>query len=224
MKKVVVFTGAGISAESGLGTFRSKGGIWEKFKIEDVATLDAFINNPAKVLEFYNIRRKQLLNSKPNNAHFALNKLSEKYDVSIITQNVDDLHERSGSKNVIHLHGNLTQSKSTLDDRVYKIRGEELNVGDLCNKGSQLRPNIVWFGEEVENMNLAINLVRQASVFIIIGTSLTVFPAASLLDHAINAERKIIVDKEPFLMGGVELLVGQASKVVPNLVSNLLKQ
>ena len=224
MKKLVVFTGAGISAESGLGTFRSKGGIWEKFKIEDVATPDAFINNPSKVLEFYNIRRKQLLNSKPNNAHFALNKLSEKYNLSIITQNIDDLHERSGSKNVIHLHGNLTQSKSTLDGSVYKVRGDELNVGELCNKGSQLRPNVVWFGEEVENMSLSIDLVRQASVFIVIGTSLTVFPAASLLDHAINAERKIIVDKEPCFTSGVELLVGHASRVVPNLVSSLLKQ
>ena len=224
MKKIVVFTGAGISAESGLQTFRTKGGIWNKYKIEDVATQNAFIKNPSKVLSFYNIRRKQLYNSKPNNAHFALNKLSEKYDLSIITQNVDDLHERSGSKNVIHLHGNLRQSKSTLDGRVYEINGEELNIGDLCDKGAQLRPNVVWFGEEVENMNTAIHLVRQASIFIVIGTSLTVFPAASLLDYAINAERKIIVDKDPSPIFGVDLIVGSASEIVPKLVLNLLKQ
>ena len=222
MKKIVVFTGAGISAESGLQTFRTKGGIWNKYKIEDVATQNAFIKNPSKVLSFYNIRRKQLCNSKPNNAHFALNKLSEKYDLSIITQNVDDLHERSGSRNVIHLHGNLRQSKSTLDGRVYEINGEELNIGDLCDKGAQLRPNVVWFGEEVENMNTAIHLVRQASIFIVIGTSLTVFPAASLLDYAINAERKIIVDKDPSPIFGVDLIVGSASDIVPKLVLNLL--
>ena len=222
MKKIVVFTGAGISAESGLQTFRTKGGIWNKYKIEDVATQNAFIKNPSKVLSFYNIRRKQLCNSKPNNAHFALNKLSEKYDLSIITQNVDDLHERSGSRNVIHHHGNLRQSKSTLDGRVYEINGEELNIGDLCDKGAQLRPNVVWFGEEVENMNTATHLVRQASIFIVIGTSLTVFPAASLLDYAINAERKIIVDKDPSPIFGVDLIVGSASDIVPKLVLNLL--
>ena len=169
MKNIVVLTGAGISAESGLGTFRGSEGLWEKYKIEDVATEKAFLKNPALVLEFYNIRRKQLLNSFPNDAHFALNKLKEKYNLSILTQNIDDLHERSGNTDIIHLHGKLRESRSVIDNKIYSIKGLELNIGDYCEQGGQLRPNVVWFGEAVPNMNLAIDKVIQASVFIIIG-------------------------------------------------------
>ena len=169
MQNIVVFTGAGISAESGLGTFRDSGGLWEEYKIEDVATPAAFERNPELVLDFYNLRRKQLLESEPNAAHISLNKLSEKYKLHIITQNIDDLHERSGSKKVLHLHGKLREAKSTIDNAIYPIKGNDLNIGDVCKKGGQLRPNVVWFGEEVPMMIDAINITKKADIFIIIG-------------------------------------------------------
>ena len=223
MKNIVVLTGAGISAESGLGTFRDSGGLWEKYKIEDVATEKAFLKNPALVLEFYNIRRRQLLNSFPNEAHFALNKLKEKYNLSIITQNIDDLHKRSGSTDIVHLHGELREARSVIDNKIYSIKGSELNIGDYCEQGGQLRPNVVWFGEAVPNMDLAIDKVIQASVFIIIGTSLNVFPAASLIDYAINAERIIIIDPNSSYFDGVDIIYEKATKAVPKLVNELLE-
>ena len=223
MKNIVVLTGAGISAESGLGTFRGSEGLWEKYKIEDVATEKAFLKNPALVLEFYNIRRKQLLNSFPNDAHFALNKLKEKYNLSILTQNIDDLHERSGNTDIIHLHGKLRESRSVIDNKIYSIKGSELNIGDYCEQGGQLRPNVVWFGEAVPNMNLAIDKVIQASVFIIIGTSLNVFPAASLIDYATKAKRIIIIDPNSSNYNGIEIINEKATKAVPQLVNELLK-
>ena len=223
MKNIVVLTGAGISAESGLGTFRDSEGLWEKYKIEDVATEKAFLKNPALVLEFYNIRRKQLLNSFPNDAHFALNKLKEKYNLSILTQNIDDLHERSGSTDIIHLHGKLRESRSVIDNKIYSIKGSELNIGDYCEQGGQLRPNVVWFGEAVPNMNLAIDKVIQASIFIIIGTSLNVFPAASLIDYATKAKRIIIIDPNSSNYNGIEIINEKATKAVPQLVNELLE-
>ena len=222
MKNIVVFTGAGISAESGLGTFRDSGGLWEKYKIEDVATPEAFQKNPSLVMDFYNIRRKQLLNCYPNAAHISLVKLQEKFNLDIITQNVDDLHERSGAKNILHLHGKLTESKSTIDDKIYAVNGSELNIGDYCEKGGQLRPNVVWFGEEVPNMEIAINKVKQADIFVIIGTSLNVYPAASLINYAVNAERIILIDKHPTFNDGVEVITENATKAVPILVNDLL--
>jgi len=171
MKNIVVFTGAGISAESGLGTFRDSNGLWDNYKIEEVATPQAFKSNPALVLEFYNIRRRQLLKASPNIAHKSLNKLEEKYNLNVITQNIDDLHERSGTKNVLHLHGKLTESKSTFNNEIYEINGSELNIGHTCQNGKQLRPNVVWFGEDVPNMEIAIELVKNADIFIVIGTS-----------------------------------------------------
>ena len=222
MKKIVVFTGAGISAESGLGTFRDSGGLWEQYKIEDVATPEAFAKNPALVLNFYNIRRKQLLNTKPNNAHIALNRLSSKYKLSIITQNIDDLHERSGSKNVLHLHGKLMESKSVKTNKTYPIQGHELNLGDLCEKGYQLRPNVVWFGEEVPKMKNAVEIVSQANIFIIIGTSLNVSPAASLLNYANLAERIILIDPQGSKVNDIEVIRDIATKAVPCLVEELL--
>ena len=222
MKNIVVFTGAGISAESGLGTFRDSDGLWEKYRIEDVATLDAFQRNPSLVLDFYNIRRKQLLASSPNNAHIALNKLQEKFNLSIITQNIDDLHERSGSMDVLHLHGKLRESRSTIDNEVYLIEGSDLNVGDFCQKGGQLRPNVVWFGEDVPNMEKAIQIVLQADIFIIIGTSLNVYPAASLIDYTSNAERVILIDPKSSFYDGIEVICQKATQAVPQLVDELL--
>ena len=223
MKNIVVLTGAGISAESGLGTFTDSEGLWEKYKIDDVATEKAFLKNPALVLEFYNIRRKQLLNSFPNDAHFALNKLKEKYNLSILTQNIDDLHERSGNTDIIHLHGKLRESRSVIDNKIYSIKGSELNIGDYCEQGGQLRPNVVWFGEAVPNMDLAIDKVIQASVFIIIGTSLNVFPAASLIDYATKAKRIIIIDPNSSNYNGIEIINEKATKAVPQLVNELLE-
>ena len=223
MKNIVVLTGAGISAESGLGTFRDSEGLWEKYKIDDVANEKAFLKNPALVLEFYNIRRKQLLNSFPNDAHFALNKLKEKYNLSILTQNIDDLHERSGNTDIIHLHGKLRESRSVIDNKIYSIKGSELNIGDYCEQGGQLRPNVVWFGEAVPNMDLAIDKVIQASIFIIIGTSLNVFPAASLIDYATKAKRIIIIDPNSSNYNGIEIINEKATKAVPQLVNELLE-
>jgi NAD-dependent deacetylase len=223
MKNIVVLTGAGISAESGIETFRDSEGLWEKYKIDDVATEKAFLKNPALVLEFYNIRRKQLLNSFPNDAHFALNKLKEKYNLSILTQNIDDLHERSGNTDIIHLHGKLRESRSVIDNKIYSIKGSELNIGDYCEQGGQLRPNVVWFGEAVPNMDLAIDKVIQASVFIIIGTSLNVFPAASLIDYATKAKRIIIIDPNSSNYNGIEIINEKATKAVPQLVNELLE-
>ena len=225
MQNIVVFTGAGISAESGLGTFRDSGGLWEQFKIEDVATPEAFERNPELVLNFYNLRRKQLLESKPNAAHISLNKLSEKYNLHIITQNIDDLHERSGSENVLHLHGKLMESKSSVDDSlIYPIEGADLKIGDLCENSSQLRPNVVWFGEAVPKMIDAIAITKKADIFIVIGTSLNVYPAASLLNYTNNAKRIILIDPKAEKESGIEVVKEKATIAVPKLVRELAYQ
>ena len=222
MKNIVVFTGAGISAESGIGTFRDSGGLWENHKIEDVATPEAFVKNPELVLNFYNIRRQQLLESSPNIAHISLNRLQEKYNVLIVTQNIDDLHERSGNAKVLHLHGKLTEAKSTIDNKIYPIKDANLNIGDFCKKGGQLRPNVVWFGEAVPNMEIAINKVMQANIFIIIGTSLNVYPAASLLSYATESKKIVLIDPNAQNYDGVEIIRKKATKAVPKLVNQLL--
>ena len=223
MKNFVVFTGAGISAESGLGTFRDSGGLWDNYKIEDVATPEAFQKNPGLVLEFYNIRRRQLLSATPNDAHYALNKLQENFNLQIITQNIDDLHERSGSNNVLHLHGKLRQSKSTLDNKLYEIDGSELVLGDLCPNGGQLRPNVVWFGEAVPKMDKAIEIVKTADIFIIVGTSLNVYPAASLIHYTSNSCQKYIIDPNAAEENGISAIRQKASVGVPKLVDQILK-
>jgi NAD-dependent deacetylase len=225
LQNIVVFTGAGISAESGLGTFRDSGGLWEQFKIEDVATPEAFERNPELVLNFYNLRRKQHLESKPNAAHISLNKLSEKYNLHIITQNIDDLHERSGSENVLHLHGKLMESKSSVDDSlIYPIEGADLKIGDLCENSSQLRPNVVWFGEAVPKMIDAIAITKKADIFIVIGTSLNVYPAASLLNYTNNAKRIILIDPKAEKESGIEVVKEKATIAVPKLVRELAYQ
>ncbi|AQG78799.1 SIR2 family NAD-dependent protein deacylase [Spirosoma montaniterrae] len=181
-KKIVVLSGAGVSAESGIPTFRASDGLWENHRIEDVATPEAWRRNPDLVQEFYNQRRKQALSVLPNAGHYALVRLEEKYDVTVITQNVDDLHEKAGSSNVIHLHGELFKARSSVDESlVYDIAGWEIRKGDLCAKGSQLRPHIVWFGEGVPMMDVALGIADQADIFIVVGTSLNVYPAAGLV-------------------------------------------
>ncbi|HIE72871.1 MAG TPA: NAD-dependent deacylase, partial [Flavobacteriales bacterium] len=170
-----------------------------------------------------NLRRKQLLESEPNEAHISLNKLSEKYNLHIITQNIDDLHERSGSKNVLHLHGKLMESTSSVDDSlIYSIEGTNLKIGDLCKKGSQLRPNVVWFGEAVPKMIDAISITKKANVFIVIGTSLNVYPAASLLNYTNNAKRIILIDPKAEKESGIEVVKEKATIAVPKLVKELL--
>ncbi|MFK7951547.1 MAG: NAD-dependent deacylase [Ekhidna sp.] len=195
MKNLVVLTGAGISAESGLKTFRDSNGLWEGHDVMEVATPQAWSKNRALVLEFYNQRRKQAQEVKPNLGHLALAELEKHFKVSIITQNVDSLHEKAGSTDVLHLHGQLSQVRSTLDPSlIHELNGWELKEGDLCVKGSQLRPNIVWFGEAVPMMEPATELVNSADLFIVAGTSLVVYPAASLLDFVLPEIPKFIID------------------------------
>jgi len=184
MKKLIILTGAGISAESGIKTFRDSDGLWEGFNVMDVATPQGFEKNPALVFDFYNQRRKQALDVKPNGGHLGLKDLEEHFEVQIITQNVDLLHEQAGSSIVLHLHGKLDEARSTKNPNlVYKLKSWELNIGDKCELGSQLRPNIVWFGEAVPAMEEAVMLAVQADIFVVIGTSMVVYPAASLIDY-----------------------------------------
>ncbi len=195
MRKLVVLTGAGISAESGLKTFRDMGGLWELYDVTQVASPVAWKMNRPLVLRFYNERRKQLLEVEPNAGHKILASLEDRYDVSIITQNVDDLHERAGSSHVLHLHGELRKSRSTANPQLlYDIEGWELKEGDLCELGSQLRPHVVWFGEPVTKMPEAIELAREADLFLIVGTSLVVYPAAGLIDFVSSQTPVFLVD------------------------------
>jgi len=195
MKRLVVLTGAGISAESGIKTFRDADGLWNNYRIEEVASPVAWERDPELVLDFYNMRRKQLYEVEPNAAHVALAELEKEFDVEIITQNVDDLHERAGSTKVLHLHGELKKVRSTADPSyVVMLDGWELKLGDLCPKGAQLRPHIVWFGEEVPNIMTAGTITHQADIFVVIGTSLQVYPAAGLLHHAPHSIPKFLID------------------------------
>lgn len=193
-KNIVILTGAGISAESGIKTFRDSDGLWENHRIEDVATFDAWQRNQALVLDFYNQRRKQLLTCTPNTAHQQLVILEDKYNVHIITQNVDDLHERAGSKNVLHLHGELLKVRSTIDDNLLYNWNKDLKTGDTCEKGAQLRPHIVWFGEQVPMMETAANIASKADIFIVVGTSLMVYPAAGLVHYTDFTVPKYVID------------------------------
>ena len=195
MKKLVVLTGAGISAESGLKTFRDGDGLWEGHNVEDVATPEAWFRNPEMVLEFYNFRRKNVLDAKPNAAHIGLAELENDFDITIITQNIDDLHERAGSKNIIHLHGEILKMRSERnEEKIYDITGD-IRMGDLAEDGFQLRPHIVWFGEPVYKIEESIPVVREADILVVIGTSLVVYPAAGLIDFAGYQIPKFIVDK-----------------------------
>ncbi len=195
MKKLVVLTGAGISAESGIPTFRDAGGLWEGYRVEDVASPEGWQRNPEMVLEFYNQRRRKALDVEPNEGHRVIAELESHFQVTVVTQNVDNLHERAGSTHVVHLHGSLFESRSTADDGlIYPIKGWELNLGDTCEKGFQLRPNIVWFGELVPRMEEAIVYAGQADVFMVVGTSLAVYPAAGLIHYVRYDIPKFVVD------------------------------
>jgi NAD-dependent deacetylase len=195
--RLVVLSGAGISAESGLRTFRAADGLWENHRVEDVATPGAFQRDPALVLEFYNQRRRQALAAEPNAGHRILADLERDFEVHVITQNVDNLHERAGSTRVLHLHGELFKARSTgYPDLVYDLDGRALNLGDYCERGTQLRPHIVWFGEEVPAMEEAISLVETADAFVVVGTSLKVYPAAGLLHYVPRTAPIFVVDPQ----------------------------
>ncbi len=208
MQKIVVFTGAGVSAESGIKTFRDHDGLWENHKISEVATPDAWKKNPKLVLDFYNERRKQLLSAKPNQAHKIISQLQEKYDVEVVTQNIDNLHEKAGSKKVIHLHGELMKCRSTVNPNlIYTLKSWKLNIGDKCELGSQLRPHVVWFGEAVPNMEKAYEAVSKADIFIVVGSSLTVYPAAGLINFVIPTAKKFLIDPNDISIQDIENLI-----------------
>ncbi|MDQ3289718.1 MAG: NAD-dependent deacylase [Bacteroidota bacterium] len=227
-KKVVVLTGAGISAESGIATFRDANGLWEGHDVMDVASPEGWRRNPELVLNFYNERRKKAHEVEPNTGHLALAQLEDKYDVTIITQNVDDLHERAGSTNVVHLHGKLFESRSTIDENlVYPIEGWELKKGDLCEKGSQLRPNIVWFGEMVPMMETAVDEAREADAFMVVGTSLLVYPAAGLIDFVPRGVPVYVIDPNLPMVAkrpNLHLIAEKASIGVPQAITLLQKE
>lgn len=207
-KKLVVLTGAGISAESGLKTFRDSDGLWEGYDINEVATAMAWRRNPALVQEFYNLRRKQVMEAQPNAAHAALAELQNDFDVHIITQNIDDLHERAGSTQVLHLHGEILKMRSEKNEALVYPIYSDIQMGDKAEDGAQLRPHIVWFEEAVPVMEPATKMVTQADIFLIVGTSLVVYPAAGLVNYAPPYLPKYIVDKKiPYVAGRPNLTV-----------------
>lgn len=229
MKKLVILTGAGISQESGIKTFRDSNGLWENHKVEDVASPEGWRKNPELVLEFYNQRRRQLAEVEPNEAHKLLVKLEEKYDVYIITQNVDDLHERAGSKKVLHLHGQLNLARSTGNSKLIKDIGyNDIKLGDKCEEGHQLRPHIVWFGEGVPNMFTAEDLAYNADIFVIIGTSMVVYPAAGLIMFTDKDTPLYVIDPNEISLKGRDdkatFIKKKATEGVKELYDILMKQ
>jgi len=226
MKEIVILSGAGISAESGLKTFRDSDGLWENHNVYDVATPEAFERDPELVLNFYNERRHQVLEAKPNKAHLALVELESQFDVRIITQNIDDLHERAGSSHVLHLHGEIDFARSSVDETlIYPLNGADIKLGDRCQKGSQLRPHIVWFGEAVPMMEKVIPLVEMADILLVIGTSLAVYPAAGLVNYVPPFAEKFYID--PSGLDGVNIhdftiIPKTAGEGVPEVVNSLL--
>eukprot|EP01012_Entosiphon_sulcatum_P061616 TRINITY_DN87301_c0_g1_i1.p1 TRINITY_DN87301_c0_g1~~TRINITY_DN87301_c0_g1_i1.p1 ORF type:complete len:231 (-),score=43.42 TRINITY_DN87301_c0_g1_i1:71-763(-) len=222
-KKIVVFSGAGMSAESGIKTFRDSGGLWEEYKIEDVATYNAWTKNQQLVLDFYNQRRKQVMAARPNAAHVMVAGLQKEFEVQVITQNIDDLHERAGSERVLHLHGEIMKSRSVASGEVYDMKGWELKVGDLCERGAQLRPHIVWFGEAVPEMIRAEMLTQEADIFITIGTSLNVYPAANLI-HVVEADiPKFLIDPGEFNLDYIRNLTVIKARAVEGMETLLKK-
>ncbi len=227
MKKLVVFTGAGISQESGLNTFRDEDGLWDKYNIEEVATIDAWHSNKSLVLQFYNERRVQALAAKPNKAHFILSQLESYFDVQVITQNIDNLHEQAGSSNVLHLHGMIDMAKSSITGKSVCLNGKDIVLGDLCEDGHQLRPDIVWFGEDVPNMEIAAKIVKEADILLIIGTSLNVYPAAGLVHVASDNIKKFLVDPNLQKVNNVKNLTiinKKATEGLPTVADMLLEK
>ncbi len=228
MKKLVILTGAGMSSESGIRTFRDSGGLWEEYDVRDVATPEAWWKNMGLVLKFYNERRRQLEGCKPNEGHIGLAKLEKYFDMQIITQNIDDLHERAGSTKILHLHGELTKARSTVDPPlIIDIGYKDINPGDNCAKGSQLRPHIVWFGENVPMMDEAVKLTREADIFVVIGSSLNVYPAAGLINHAPENASLWLIDPNDVAVPvnrEVEVIKEKASKGIAILTKRLFKE
>ncbi len=228
MKKIVVLTGAGISAESGIKTFRDENGLWVGHDVMQVASPKGFQSNPELVLDFYNQRRKQLLNVKPNKAHYNLAKLEKHFDIEIITQNIDDLHERAGSTKVTHLHGELLKVRSTKNENLVYDWKKDLNLGDLCAENNQLRPHVVWFGEQVPQLEVAIKIVENADVLVIIGTSMQVYPAASLVDYRPRSTPIYFIDPKPQITESkyekLTIFDEVASSGSKKLYSNLLNE
>ena len=228
MQKIVVLTGAGISAESGISTFRDSDGLWENHRIEDVATPEGWRRNPALVQEFYNQRRRRLAEVVPNAGHLALVELEKKFAVHIVTQNVDDLHERAGSSHVLHLHGELRKVRSERHEELVYEWDKDVTMGDVCERGAQLRPHIVWFGEAVPLLEQAAQLAATADIFIIVGTSLQVYPAASLMVYAPPHIPVYYVDPRPQVnfelgrMRGLQVLAEPATLGLPKVVAELL--
>lgn len=225
MKHVVVLTGAGISAESGLKTFRDSDGLWEGHDIMEVASPQGWERNREKVLDFYNQRRKQLLQASPNKAHTALVELESNFKVSIITQNIDDLHERAGSSNVIHLHGELLKARSTFDEDLVLDWRKDLKTGDFCEHQHQLRPHVVWFGEAVPMFPKAVAIVENADLLIIVGTSMQVYPAAALLDYLKIDVPVYFIDPKPSIryQALTTIISENATVGIPELVKKLLQ-
>lgn len=222
MSKIVILTGAGISAESGIRTFRDAGGLWEGYKIEDVATPEAWRKDPARVLTFYNERRRQLQEVSPNEGHRLLTMLEDDYETVVISQNVDDLHERAGSKRIIHLHGELLKARSSkFDELIYEWK-EDIRIGDLCEKGFQLRPHIVWFGEMVPMLETAIDEIAGADIVLVIGSSMQVYPAASLVAYAPQQAEIYYIDPNPKL--NYELSRRAGLHVIPKIASIGVKE
>lgn len=228
MKKIVVFSGAGISAESGISTFRESDGLWENYDVMEVATPEAWERNPKLVLEFYNKRREQVLKAQPNPAHIAIAELQKHFNVQVITQNIDDLHERAGSKNVMHLHGEINKAKSSInEDLIYDITGKDLLWGAKCKLGSQLRPHVVWFGEDVPNIPLAVQHFKEAQIVIVVGTSLSVHPAAGLVYYAKRISQKFLIDPKSVNVKGIEnltIIQKKASDGIPTLANDLINK
>jgi NAD-dependent deacetylase len=226
-KKLVVLTGAGISAESGLKTFRDSDGLWEGYDINEVATATAWRKNPGLVLEFYNMRRKNVKDAQPNTAHIALAELENDFDVTIITQNIDDLHERAGSTNIVHLHGEILKMRSEKNESLIYPIYDEINLGDRAEDGAQLRPHIVWFEEPVPMIEKAIAITKKADLFLIVGTSLVVYPAAGLVDYAPWPIPKFIVDKKmPYTTSlynvkAIEKPAGEGMKEIKEILKDL---
>jgi NAD-dependent deacetylase len=227
MKKLVILTGAGMSSESGIKTFRDSGGLWEEYDVTEVATPEAWKKNRELVLRFYNERRRQLSTCKPNEGHLQLAQLEKNFDVQIITQNIDDLHERAGSTKILHLHGELTKARSTIDPSlIYNIGYKDIDPGDVCKKGSQLRPHIVWFGEEVPMMEEAVTLTSYADIFVVVGSSLNVYPAAGLISYAPSRAQLFLIDPKEVAVPGnrrVEVIREKASEGIAVLSERLLK-
>ncbi|GAA4322327.1 NAD-dependent deacylase [Pontixanthobacter gangjinensis] len=226
MKNVVVLTGAGISAESGIKTFRDADGLWEGYDVMEVASPVGWENNMELVLDFYNQRRRQLLEVEPNEAHYALVKLQERYNVKIITQNIDDLHERAGSDNVTHLHGELLKARSTFDESLVMDWKKDINIGDFCEYNHQLRPHVVWFGEAVPMFQKAAEIAENAGIVIVVGTSMQVYPAASLIDFTPKESPIYFIDPNPNISAGgnLEIISKKAVEGVPELVTRLLNE